>query len=336
MRQLAYVESNSTGRTFSIFPYYCTTDTSIVIKKLYIPLQPYTGGGHNGFYCGKGRFQSTGDCLTLDIPDVNSTTFYYGFEKWAPQTPYYSVSYSNPNGLEGDVVEFGNSYIKIDGVSVATGTTYTGNKITCINKPFYLFTHYNWLGNAVKGGRCGQVKFYENGVLAATYTPYEDDNGVAGFLDEQNNTMIYSQEAPWVAGPDASSIKATPSKTSLAATGETINIVVSTQNAWTLSTSGNSFLTFSLTGDTGGTTITATAPSYTGDTAREEWITFTDTVTNDTAEIKIKQKKYSNGQPMYLGDDEITEVYIGDVAVSEMYLGDVLVFSSGPAPTPEP
>ena len=333
MTELVYVGVNQNGYTYCSFPYYWTSETSVVFENLYLPVQAAGGRGVNLFTEGPGRFQAYGDGLDCSPPsDGNNSIldlkFGYYRQAQSPQIPYYLLSYEAPNGIEG-TLEIGNAYIKLNGATVATGTTYTGSKVT-LTQPFYFFNSFNpgWAHNYIKEGHCGKVKFYENGVLTAVYTPYLDDNGVAGYYDENNQTMIYSIQNAWVAGPDASSIKAAPSKKLLAATGETINIVVTCENAWTLSTSGDSFLTLSSTGDTGSTTITAIAPSYSGSTPREEYITFTDTTTSDTAILKIKQKKYTLGQPFYLGGDEVGECYIGDGAVTEAYLGDVLVFSS--------
>jgi hypothetical protein len=333
MTELAYIGVNQNGYTYCSFPYYWTSDTSVVFENLYLPVQAAGGAGVNLFTAGPGRFQATGDGLDCSPPsDGNNSIldlkFGYYRQAQSPSTPYYHLSYEAPNGIEGRL-EIGNAYIKLNGTTVARGTTYIGSKVT-LTQPFYFFNSFNtnWAHNYIKEGHCGKVKFYENGVLTAVYTPYLDDNGVAGYYDENNQTMIYSIQNAWVAGPIASSINVTPSKTSLAATGETISIEVDTENAWTLSTSGDSFLTFSSTGDTSGATITATAPSYSGSTPREVYITFTDTTTSDTAILKIKQRKYSAGQPFYLGGDEVGECYIGDGAVSEAYLGDVLVFSS--------
>lgn len=154
------------------------------------------------------------------------------------------------------------------------------------------------------------------------------NNGVYGLYDSVGHTFATNNDITINGGAILSSIDVVPSKTSLADTGETINIVVDCENAWTVT--GDTWISLSSTGDTGGTTITATAPSYTGATARTDTLTFTDSVTGDEAEITIKQKKYSTGQPFYLGGDEITEIYLGDDTISEAYLGEVLVFSTGP------
>lgn len=174
-----------------------------------------------------------------------------------------------------------------------------------------------------------EIKIYKNNVLVGDFRP-ANNNGSIGFYDTISQTFKANLGTGTpVAGPSLSSIIATASKTSLAATGETINISVSCENAWT-STQTGEWLTLSSTGDTGGTTITATAPSYSGATARETTITFLDTTTNDTAVITIKQKKYTSGQPVYLGGNEVTELYLGETAIAEAYLGEDLVFSSGP------
>ena len=178
---------------------------------------------------------------------------------------------------------------------------------------------YQYPGNALvkSNTKIGRLKVYNNDVLVADFRPAQD-NGSVGFYDEVGQVFYDSDgEQPWIAGPSLSSIVAEPSKTSLAATGETINIVVDCENAWTVT--GDTWLTLSSTGDTGSTTITATAPSYTGATARTETLTFTDSVTGDEAEITIKQKKYSTGQPFYLGGDEITEIYLGGDTISESW-----------------
>ena len=300
------------------------------MKNLYLPVQHAYGGGINLFAEGPGRFQASGNGLECSAPVDNGQPFEFSFNRWQSTTsyPYYKVTYSD-TVIDGDV-EFGNAYIKINGGVVATGTTYEGETIT-LSGQFYMFNHIksSW-SNWIRSGHCGQVIFLESGVETARFTPYEDDNGDVGFLDENNQTMIYSMGNAFIAGPDASSIGVDVSKTVVKAAGDTIPITVNCKNAWTISTSGNSFLTLSATGGTSGeTTITATAPNYTGVAPREEYLTFTDSVTGDYVEVSIKQKKYVSGQPLYLGADEILEIYLGIDPITEAYLGTELVYSSG-------
>lgn len=337
MLELRYIESNPNGGSYCYFPYRWTSETSIVIENFYLPRQASDGRGRNLITVGPGRFQASGDGLSIEPPQGDNAKLivYFGYYRngGTPSTMYYTLEYTAPSNVIEGKLEIGNAYIKLNNSIVATGTTYTGTKIT-MQQDLCFLNSFNWSWNYIRGAKCGKVSFYENGVLSATYTPYEDDNGVAGYYDENNGVMIYSVSDPWVSGPAASSIIAEASKTVLSNTGETISISVSCENAWTVT--GDTFLTLSSTGDTGSTTITATAPSYTGATARTDTLTFTDSVTGDEWEIDIKQKKYSTGQPFYLGADEIVEIYLGADDITEAYLGEDLVFSSSSGPTPPP
>lgn len=245
-----------------------------------------------------------------------------------------------------------------DGIGADSGPNYTTNTryTLTLDKDYFVVNetqysvgatsfdtcNYNLFINGINNpswanqyrAACGtyhRIKIWENGVLVGDFRPAVDDNDNVGFYDDVTHTFKQNLGTGTpVAGPIASSINVTPSKTTLKATGETISIEVATENAWTLSTSGDSFLTLSSTGDTGSTTITATAPSYTGATARTDVLTFTDSVTGDEAVLTIKQKKYQSGQPLYLGANEVGEIYLGDYSINEAYLGEELVFSSGP------
>lgn len=216
---------------------------------------------------------------------------------------------------------------------------YTGSQCSwgspAANPTYPIYVGANNRANS--GYRASGAKWYafhiiQSGVKVIDLVPAIDENNVVCFYDKVSGNYFYNAgSGTFTAGPAVSSISATPSKYVLAATGETINIVVDCENAWEVS--GNDWLTLSSTGDTGSTTITATAPSYTGATNRDDTLTFTDSVTGDEAEITITQKKYMDGQPMYLGADEISEMYLGLDSISEAYLGDVLVFSSNAAPS---
>lgn len=186
----------------------------------------------------------------------------------------------------------------------------------------------DWDRHRASIAKFGEIKVWENNVLIGDFKPAVDNNNV-GFYDEvsQSFKANLGTGTP-VAGPSLSSINVSASKSVLASSGDTISIEVSTENVW--SVSGATWLTLSSTGDTSGATITATAPDNNTGSARTETLVFTDSVTNDTAELVIKQKKFSLGQPFYLGTDEITEMFLGLDGILEAYLGDVLVFSSGP------
>lgn len=176
--------------------------------------------------------------------------------------------------------------------------------------------------------KIGRLKVYHNNTLVADFVPAED-NGNVGFYDEVSQTFYTSDgNEEWIAGPVDSSIVAVADETKFKATGGTINIDVECENAWTVT--GNTWLTLSSTGDTGSTTITATAPSYTGDTARNETLGFNDSVTGDDFFLTLTQRKYQAGQPFYLSGYEIKKAYVGDTEVMEAYVGGTFVFSSTP------
>lgn len=339
MLELKYLQTNPNGYSYCSFPYYWSDKTTMRIKNLWVPVQPTisTSVGCNVATEGPGRFQAAGNGVDWTAPqsDILKTVFKFAYvnSNASVRTNYYTLEYETPNGIDGNL-EIGNAYMKLNNSVIVTATTYTGS-IT-LTQPFYLFSHFNWPHNYIVSGHCGQVEFEENGVVVARYTPYLDDNGRAGFLDENNQTMIYSLQNDWVAGPFASSIIIAPNKKIIASTGGTIPITISSENDWTAVGTDGSWYTLSSTGGTSADTgITITVPSYTGATERTDTITFTDTTTSDTDTFELKQKKYIDGQPFYLGGNEVTECYLGGSSVSEAYLGESLVYSAGsPAPTP--
>ena len=227
-------------------------------------------------------------------------------------------------------------YFSVDGTQYSTNTSSmeTCNYTMFISAINNSETGSNWPNHRAVPNTFYGIKVWENNVLVGDFKPAVDNNNNVGFYDKvsQSFKANLGTGTP-VAGPSLSSISVSASKNVIAASGETINIVVDCENAWTVS--GNTWLTLSSTGDTGSTTITATAPSYSGATARTDVLTFTDTVTGDDDVVNIRQKKYTSGQPVYLGGNEITELYLGGNQINEAYLGDVLVFSAS-APTPPP
>ena len=224
--------------------------------------------------------------------------------------------------------EFGaveNGVIFLNNLTAGLSVTSTTNSTRAFNVPFSVWYDGQ---NITEGSRIYYLEIYENDVKVKSYRPALDNNQTPCLYEEIGGTYHYNTGNTLTVGPVLSSIVAIASKTNLANTGETITIEVSTENAWTVT--GNTWLTLSSTGDTGGTTITATAPSYSGVTNRTNTLTFTDSVTGDYSDVTISQKKYSVGQPLYLGGDAVGECYVGSDAVIEAYLGENLVFSTGP------
>lgn len=183
-----------------------------------------------------------------------------------------------------------------------------------------------------QGTKIYYIKIYEQNVLVRDLVPAIDNNNVVGLYDNITGNFYgpSSGAKALTAGPLTSSINAETDNYLFKASGGTATIDITTNNGWSASITDN-WLTLSSSTGSGDTTITVTIPNYTGTTDRTDTITFTDTTTGDIAEITIKQKKLVNGQPVYLGSNEVTELYLGSSAVTEAYLGTVLVYSSGPS-----
>lgn len=175
-----------------------------------------------------------------------------------------------------------------------------------------------------------------NSIANSTYdfnlVPWINDNDVVGLMDLVSNTFYTPAGGTWTAGPRAHIFNPSKSSLTFPASGGSITFDVEAETTWTASTP--TFATLSpSTGGTGTTTVTATCPSYTGTTKREETIIFTD---NDsyTFDFKIRQRALTNGiSNLYLGDNQIptaNAIYLGDAGVNTIYLGEEIVYSSGP------
>lgn len=254
--------------------------------------------------------------------------------EWKPQ-----IGTSWRTGRVGTIV-YGDDYeITFDvpnSLVTINNDNYTGSQCVwgspAANPTYPIYVGANNKANS--GYRASGAKWYafyiiQSGVKVIDLVPAIDENSVVCFYDKVSGNYFYNAgSGTFTAGPAVSSINAMPSKTVVKSTGETVNFIVSCENAWEL-TSYPNWVTMSATGGTGSTTISAVFPNYEQTIDRVGTFTFTDLTTTDTSVVSIKQKKYTNGQPLYLGVDTISEMYIGDAAISEAYLGDVLVFSVG-------
>ena len=180
-----------------------------------------------------------------------------------------------------------------------------------------------------QGTKVYYIKIYEQNVLVRDLVPAIVNN-VVGLYDNITGNFYgpSSGAKALTAGPLVNSIYAEADTELFRASGGTATIDITTNNGWSASTTDN-WITLSSSTGSGDTTITVTIPNYTGTTDRTDTITFTDTTTGDEAEITIRQKRLINGQPVYLGSYEVTELYLGSSAVTEAYLGTELVYSLG-------
>lgn len=239
-------------------------------------------------------------------------------------TPYYAEGTGHTYHISLDRYGF-----EQDGVNYS----FEGNLgMTACNYTIYISAIHNpeWQGHYRAGkAQIGEIKIYQNDIMVAYLIP-ADNNGTLGFYDTIAAAFRgnLGNGTP-VAGPILSTMFATYSGGTIAASGGTASIDISSESNWTASTSASFVTLFPSTGDTGTTAMTATFDSNSGD-RRSALIEFVN-ATGDTAEVTISQKKApsSAGTPFYLGVNEVTEIYLGNTAITEAYLGNIQVFSSG-------
>ena len=108
--------------------------------------------------------------------------------------------------------------------------------------------------------------------------------------------------------------------------GTDSTLVITADDNWTAVQSDNWFTVSSLSGTSGTTTITITAPDYQGLTARTGTITFS--CNGDTFEVTVRQSKYvvpGQGTGCYFLGVEADAMYLGGTRVDALYLGDTQI-----------
>ncbi len=91
---------------------------------------------------------------------------------------------------------------------------------------------------------------------------------------------------------------------------------------WTASTQDNWFTASTLSGTSGTTTITITAPDYQGLTARTGTLTFE--CNGDTFDLTVRQSKYrvpGQGTGCFFTGSQVDALYLGDQPIIGLYLG---------------
>lgn len=187
--------------------------------------------------------------------------------------------------------------------------------------------------NAIKVGKIGNISIYENNVLTYKFCTVLDNNNVPCYYEEVNQKYYYVVNSAYqsllTAGPLSHTLIAEPSSLRFEPNGGTSAFTVTSQTGWTCTTP-TGFTLSTTAGTSGDTTITVTAPNYTGNTKKSEVVTVTDD-DGFTINVTLKQKAYNPGglYNCFLGDTE-GSFYLGGLEVSNMYLGEVEVYSSGP------
>lgn len=104
--------------------------------------------------------------------------------------------------------------------------------------------------------------------------------------------------------------------------GTDSTLEITADDNWTASTTDNWFTVSALSGTSGTTTITITAPDYQGSTARTGTITFE--CNGDTFVVTVRQSKYivpGQGTGCYFIGTDVEDFYLGDTHVDALYLG---------------
>lgn len=310
---------------------YCWFDTNIVpdiTTKVEMAFTPTSQRNYPWLvFLGAQNIDDSADTFQIRRNDKSNR-----FEPKVDST-YVNVNYTQDTRYE---VSLDKDTFVMNGNSYSIGAT---SMDTCNYTLFISAVHNpSWSSDSDGSGvpyRAGAAKFeeikiYKNNVLVADLKP-AIDNGNIGFYDsvQQAFRAKLGTGTP-TAGPVLSSIVISPESKTFSSDGGNVQVSIQTQNSWVANPTDGSWYTISPTGGTGDSAVTISVPSYTGNTAREDTISFVDTNTTDEMVFTLKQKKYTTGQPFYLGGDEITEIYLGDDTINEAYLGEDLVFSTGP------
>lgn len=295
---------------------------------------------------------SIDDVLYFDFMPLNGTVHYDGWYTfltgnvgmcttmggYSPNGPY-GISFCN-GGFSTWPSPFtvGNKYecvfnkngIIINGVMNNFTTTATG--VGTISPLLMNGTTKNDAPFRCPVGKYYGLKIMSNGTVVCDYRPVLDDNDTPCFYDEISHTKVYHVGAGTpTAGPVLHIFYTSKTSLRFDATGGTDTFDVEAETTWTASTP--SFVSLSpSTGDTGTTTVTVICPSYTGETRREDVITFTD---NDDYTLTFKARQNGNSagfSNIYLGDNNLLSntIYLGDNAVNTIYLGEEIIYSNGP------
>ena len=186
---------------------------------------------------------------------------------------------------------------------------------------------------SVKDGHRDQL--YDTTVEIGGVTYYEIDfslwQGASGYqLYAPYSTM------PWHQGDIYVEISSDPivvdkDRLSFKSSGETKDVLVKSDNAWTATTSEAWVSLSTSVGTSGETTLSVTAPEYTSTTEdRTATITITDGEFSVTINVKQAKKREGGVSEMYLGTLNMEAAYFGDLDVEAIYLGENEVYSSGP------
>lgn len=118
---------------------------------------------------------------------------------------------------------------------------------------------------------------------------YDTNNGNIGIYDSISDLLKYNGNLTMSKGADFHTFEASPTSLSFNSAGGSLTTTVNAQTGWTC-TVPTGFTLSTTAGTSGTTSITVTAPSYTGTTDKSETVVFTDD-DGYTINLALKQKK---------------------------------------------
>lgn len=274
-----------------------------------------------------------------DTFDYEAFISYHIWEKRLySSTAFGALKFEGRNPEDFGITSINDSTVILEPSKITIGNTeynsvLNTDDVTDLNN-ISVFCNSRTAGdNAIKVGKIGNISIYENNVLTYKFCTVLDNNNVPCYYEEVNQKYYYVVNSAYqsllTAGPLSHILIAEPSSLRFEPNGGTSAFTVTSETGWTCTTPTN-FTLSTTAGTSGDTTITVTAPNYTGATAITETVTITDD-DGYTANVVLKQKKYSpyGLYNCFLGDTEGT-FYLGGLEVSNMYLGNIEVYSSGP------
>ena len=177
--------------------------------------------------------------------------------------------------------------------------------------------------------------FYDSTVQINGTTYYEIDFSLWSGASGYNLYMPYSNPLnKWNAGDiyvevgnDTITLDKTRAKFDV--TGGSESVVVTANDDWTATVSESWISASTLSGGSGETTITISAPDMSSSPInRTGTVVFT--CSGETVTLNVTQKSGAGVSDVYLGANNIEGAFLGDLAVEALYLGENLVYSPGP------
>lgn len=198
--------------------------------------------------------------------------------------------------------------------------------------------YWNVSGVVYQDSVCDGLRnqYYDTTVEISGVTYYEVDFSL---WSGASNYQLYAPYSvmPWDAGDvfveiGIDDITIDKDRVSFKSSGGTKTITVDAVDDWTAVVDGNWITASALSGSSGTTVVSITAPAYSDTTtARTGSITFS--CGQDSVVLPVRQSKASSGglHNILLGATEVSGVFMGTKEIQTIYLGSQEVYTAGPA-----